>query len=583
MERLDPQVYSGATSGSATSTDAVLTARVRFFAACILALAGLIAAVYGRRAMQSDGISYLDMGEAILRGDWKMAVNGHWSPLYPWLQGLALRLLRPSAYWEFTVVHLVNFLIYLFALVGFDYLLRAVVADRPRIVDRGDRTSRLPKWAAFAVGYSVFAWSSLTLITLERVSPDLLLAGFIYLAAGLLLRCWAQPQRYSLFVRLGAVLAFAYLAKAAGLPLAVLFLMLSWILVSDWRKAAPRVLVAVVVFIAIAGPWIAALSRAKGRFTFGDSARFTYLTEVNHASPSWYVQNLGDATGHLAHPARRINDSPPIYEFASPVKGTIPIWYDPSYWCEGAVPRVILKEQLSVVHRWLAVYFDMIFDSQAGLLVGFLVLCFMGGTSLFLKQMRALWPIWVIGLAGLGIYALVVVAPRYVAVFFALLWVGLYSRLTVPSSREAQRLVSLVVIAVVIATATPVAVSTAGRMIQAIKGQPHAEWQAAEDLRTLGVKPGDQVARIGGRFSVDWARLLRVTVVAEVPRPDAKEFWWGTPNVQANVIETFRNLGVTAIIAEQTPPDPLFVPGPEWYRLGDGTLYALRLTADGTK
>ena len=160
MNGVDPPVYSDSTAVPAISDDAVLTSRVRISAWYFLTLAGLIDAVYSRHAMQSDGISYLDMGDAILRGDWKMAINGHWSPLYPWLQGLALRLLKPSAYSEFTVVHFVNFLVYLFALGCFDYLLQAAVADRPKVGDLASRSSRLPKWAVFAIGYAVFLWSS---------------------------------------------------------------------------------------------------------------------------------------------------------------------------------------------------------------------------------------------------------------------------------------------------------------------------------------------------------------------------------------------------------------------------------------
>lgn len=45
----------------ATENDASLTSRVRIAAWCLLTGAGLIETVYGRHAMQSDGISYLDM------------------------------------------------------------------------------------------------------------------------------------------------------------------------------------------------------------------------------------------------------------------------------------------------------------------------------------------------------------------------------------------------------------------------------------------------------------------------------------------------------------------------------------------
>src|SRR5271169_5323004 len=351
LNGVDPPVHSDSTAVPAISDHAVLTSRVRISAWCLLTLAGLIDAVYSRHAMQSDGISYLDMGDAILRGDWNMAINAYWSPLYPWLQGLALGLLRPSAYWEFTVVHFVNFFIYLFALGCFDYLLRAAVADRSRVGDLASGTNRLPKWAVFAIGYAVFLWSSLSLITLERVSPDLLMAGFVYLATGLLLRLWVRPQSYSLFFMLGTVLGFGYLAKAPVFPLALVFFAVSWVLAGSWRRTTPRVLVAVLAFLAISGPWVMALSQAKGRFTFGDSGRINYVFLVNGASPSWYFQNLGTAAGHYANPVRKIFDAPPIYEFATPIKGTIPVWYDPSYWADGAVPRVSLKRELSVIYR----------------------------------------------------------------------------------------------------------------------------------------------------------------------------------------------------------------------------------------
>ena len=45
-----------------------------------------------RQSMNADGIAYLDMGDAYWRGDWNMAINSVWSPLYSWLLGLVIRL-----------------------------------------------------------------------------------------------------------------------------------------------------------------------------------------------------------------------------------------------------------------------------------------------------------------------------------------------------------------------------------------------------------------------------------------------------------------------------------------------------------
>src|SRR5919201_1539672 len=61
-----------------------------------------------RSAMNPDGVSYLDIGDAYARGDWSAAINAHFSPLYSWILGATLAAIRPRAAWEFPVVHLAN-------------------------------------------------------------------------------------------------------------------------------------------------------------------------------------------------------------------------------------------------------------------------------------------------------------------------------------------------------------------------------------------------------------------------------------------------------------------------------------------
>jgi 4-amino-4-deoxy-L-arabinose transferase-like glycosyltransferase len=565
---------SGPAAEMTASNDDALTSRVRIAAWCLLLLAGLIETVFSRHAMQDDGINYLDMGDAIVRGDWHMALNGIWSPLYPFLQGLALRIIKPSSYSQFTVVHGVNFLIYVFALACFDFLLRVAV-DRPGARGVAARAGRLPKWAVFAVSYSVFLWSSLSAITLQKVTPDLLMAGFLYLAAALLLQIWSRPQKLSRFVLLGVALGLGYLAKSPMFPLAFLFFALAWIGTSSWRKAAPRVFAALLAFLAVSGPWFIALSHAKGRLMFSDTARFNYVLHVNGAGPDWYFRDLGTATGHFVHPVRQIFDAPPVYEFAAPVPGTSPVAYDPSYWSQGAVPQASLKTELQVIHHWLRYYFDIFLSSQTVLLLGFLVLCLLPGRELFFKQLTAQWQVWVIGLAGLAMYALVHAELRYVAAFFTLCWVGLFSGLRMPSSRHGRRLASLVTLVVVVVMAAPAVMTVARQLKQTIQRPPHDQWQVAEDLHRLGVAPGDRVARLPAHFGLAWARLLGVTDVAEIPIEHSSDFWCAKPETQAQLFEALRRVGVTAIVAEQS--DPLCPPGPGWQKLGDGTYHALKL------
>ena len=66
----------------------------------VVLILGFIQVWVNRFYMAFDGVSYLDMANAYLRGDWHTAINGYWNPLYSWLLGIGFLVLRPSAYWD---------------------------------------------------------------------------------------------------------------------------------------------------------------------------------------------------------------------------------------------------------------------------------------------------------------------------------------------------------------------------------------------------------------------------------------------------------------------------------------------------
>jgi hypothetical protein len=156
-----------------------------------------------------------------------------------------------------------------------------------------------------------------------------------------------------------------------------------------------------------------------------------------------------------------------------------------------------------------------------------------------------------------------------------LFWVGLFSGLKMPAGHDGQRLAWIVTLVVAVAMSLPTALAVGGHFLDGLGKQPNDQWQVAAGLRGLGVMPGDRVARIGGDFgAVYWARLLGVTEVAEVPDQNSVQFWGAKPEVQTQVIETFRRLGVTAVVADMS--DQGYVPGPQWRKVGNG-YFALRV------
>ena len=121
-----------------------------------LLIAVVLGALYAwkdRYSMNPDGVSYLDVGDAFMRGDWNMAISAYWSPLYPLLLGVALHLLKPTPYWEFPTIHLVNFLVYLFVLVCFQYFMHELLFyRRERIaITPGEVAALIPEWVLFKI------------------------------------------------------------------------------------------------------------------------------------------------------------------------------------------------------------------------------------------------------------------------------------------------------------------------------------------------------------------------------------------------------------------------------------------------
>jgi len=343
-----------------------------------------------RFTMNPDGISYLDIGDAYWRHDWHNAINAYWSPLYSWILGGVLTLLKPSMTWEFPIVHLANFSIYMVSLACFEVLLKQL----------GITESWMRSFA-----YAVFIFSALVMVGMQTASPDMLVTAFVYLIAGLSLKtCRSLDRRTALLY--GAVLGLAYLAKTVLLPIGIVFLGVTSVMT---RR---RTLIwSVLVYLVVAVPWIVVCSVLKHRVTIGESGRHEYLIYVNKIDPFYPQQSPG---------TRLISSNPEVYDL-SILNGTYPAWLDPSHWQDGIKPRWDLSGLIARL-RLSAFWYFAIFISpklQLNLSIGFLLAAITG--SEFKKDRRWLC-IAVPCVVALLAYAPLVVQFRYVAAFILLLW-----------------------------------------------------------------------------------------------------------------------------------------------------------------
>jgi hypothetical protein len=501
-----------------------------------------------------DGVSYLDIASACLKGNFSALINGVWSPLYSVLLTFWLFLFRPSAPWEARIVRLFNCGALVFAACCFEYLLNGLAQYQEAIRIKEQQDGLLPPWVLRATGYSLFFFASVYMTPAELVNPDVLVMAFVLLAAGLMLRIRIRKDGALSFAVLGLVLGLGYLAKTVMFPVGLAFLVGVLFAVRNFRRATPRILLAAFLFLAVSGPFIFALSKSKGRLTFGDSGAISYAVLVNGATFAVHWQGQPPGTGTPKHPTRKILATPPVYEYAEPIGGSYPPWTDPSYWYDGIRPHFVLAEQLRTLRNSIAAYRDTL-GLLWGIVAGFLVFLFWGGSiRRFVNNVLQETFLWGPAVAAMGMYALVRVEPRYLSGFIMLVWAAAFLALRIPEPGHA--IVRSVTLTIVVLLGFQTVLSFKKDIVtRPASGSPTVHCAVAQDLWREGVKPGDRVAYVGAAVWYHyWAHLAQVSVVTEVASEGVAAFWAASPQLRAKVTDLLATTGAKAVVSKDVPP-----------------------------
>jgi hypothetical protein len=539
---------------------------IRCAAWIVTVLAGFVQAWAVRFYLTEDGNAYLQIASAYLHQDYANAINAWWSPMYSWLIAVVLGIFRPSGYWETTSLHLLNIAALLASLFCFEFFFVAFLAFLKHSRKTQDEPL-LSEASWWLLGYGLFFSTTLLVITLQPTTPDLWVCVVSYLAVGILLRIALQPERWPYFAAFGFVLGLAYLTKSFYFPLSFVFLGAAWFAGGTPRKNVPRVLLALVVFVLVAGPFVYALSKSKHRFTFGDVGKIGYAITVNpiQGFPYWHPDNQ---SGVRTHPPRELLSSPRVFEFATPVKGTYPLT-DVSYWMEGATPHFTLHGQLRILRQSAGTFF-VIFFLQIEFAVGFfaLLIC-QERRRECISAIARLWPLWLPPAVACLAYSIVLVEERYIAPFLVFLWLAAFAGAVRVPSIVSRR----TAIAVVLGFLCVTGIKAAKYFVSDLFALPHQRnvyWDVAQNLANIGVKPGDKAALIASKAGVHWARLANLQIVSELPLGQDEIFWNADRATQERVFAAFASTGSRVVVVKDPPPG---APKDIWSPLGDTSYY----------
>jgi len=574
---------------------------------CLLvALAVFGYARFDAYQIDGDAVSYMDIGDLIRSHQWAGIVNGYWHPLYPAALALGHSLFHATRFTELHAYYMVNFGIFLLEMVAIVTFTGAILRlrdARAALTGSPSAPFLLTRYPLRYLALALLVIASQRELSIGKVRPDALLQALLMFGFAALLTYLATDRlRYAALT--GLAFGLAFLTKSFAFPIALLSVALLAAFALLWQRRRPaRVATAIVIVLAcfaiVAGPYIAALSKQKGRLDFGDSGNLNYAWFVG-GTEKMHLQNgtpaiYGTSEVHLKHPEKVILQSPLVTSYTEFPYGTYPPWFDATYFNERIKTHINPRGEIRTVLRDTVLTVRYLLNHPEGWLL-LLVLLLIGARPDLCRRLtgNGFWVIpLLLGIAIFAIYGLVNIEERYVTVGYLAVVLTLFASLRAPaSSTRGSEAVS--VSSALILLLALLAVGESSRKVAEMRRNLYTShiafgwykpevFQAAKAINDLGVRPGEAIACAGTNaclYDIYWARLAGVRILSEIylPEPFPYASLAGTPNLPA-AIDAARRNGARILVGYF---DPVVMKGTDpatagWISLGDTAYYALPL------
>lgn len=425
-----------------------------------------------------DGINYSLIAEEYSEGNFRNAINTYWGPALSWLMAIPIAF-GAEALTTYRIITVLT----LFACLLAIWWLMTIASFRPEV-------RFITLWAT---GLMMLGWS------VEEMTPDLLMLLVMLLLFVQLLRL-GDDLSVRRVVITGLLGGIGFLVKPFGLPLFVaawtVFCAYVWVRdrdASSVKFVGIRYLQGLASFLAVALPWIAAMSWKFGEFTTGTSGRLNLLI--------------------VARPGSLSADGPPPQSFAIPP----PFDPSPSYGASWN-PLASFADLEHFTRNFFANVSGLIeqFSLMSFVLSGVAIVALMGLVHLKSELPELVPRALLFSAVYVGLYCLVLVNTRYIWPAILLLCLAGLALVNAWATstlryRWAVSLVAIPLAMIMIAGPNWRPEAGIGRETLDLIYSAHAPWRAAardghDDAELLeDTYEGDSIAS-----NSEWARSLNM-------------------------------------------------------------------------
>jgi hypothetical protein len=519
-----------------------------------------------------DGVSYIDVARAFVEHGPGGLINGYWSPLYPAVVGVAMKVVAPARDVLYPMVRAINFVVFVVALLAFARLLRIAVARHEVLRAAPASVVAIFLVAAWALFYSLVSQA----IGQALVTPDMGVAAVVFFVAAELLTLGEAHWTVARWIRLGIVLAIGYWWKAILFPVGGVALVIAVVIAWRRRDSLRGPAAAAIAFGALALALAVPVSRQVGRATFGETGRLNHL---------WFVNNVSMVAVLCVPPGAPLSGSgvsaePVLLERPltcstadAPNEVTLPLWFDPSPQYAKARNQLSAAQTLVAarnnVEYMRAAFVEWLPWAGIALGIAFVAVVLARAFS------AASLPLVAFGAVPIAAYFSVYVELRHIVPFIMLIALATLAALARRTARWSRAVLAIVALTAVgeatyrIATQQRVEAAIA---LHELRGDPRPEQisiSVARGLADRGLAAGDRVAAINTMWNVDWAQRVGLVVRAYVPEYtygiDAAYAALSEPCTRGRFLDTMRSQRIKAIVLRDVP-----LAAPSWFeQIGD--------------